>query len=100
MSLKVLYTNCYYDGFLKDFYQRHPVAAKKTFVHQRQMLYDQLVLTSDFYPRNLARLGCQVESLILNCQSLQTQWAKENGICESYLIDMTLGKVPLLRSQF
>jgi hypothetical protein len=41
---------------------------------------DKCFGTADFYSRNLHLLGHEATEVIANCEPLQRQWAKENGI--------------------
>ena len=77
-SLRILIVDTYYPGFLAEFYAARPDAAQAPYRTQWRALMDAGFGTSDFYSRNLARLGHHAEEVVVNCVPLQRQWAREH----------------------
>lgn len=80
MKYSLLFIDSYYPKFLKGVYKNHSQLSNKKYSQQLSFLLDQNFGTSDFYSKNLKKLGHQAEDIIANNKQLQFQWAKENGI--------------------
>ena len=78
--MKVLIIDTYYPAFLESFYAHHPDLAGYPFEQQWRLLMDQCFGTADFYSANLTKLGHEATEVVANCEPLQLQWAKEQGI--------------------
>jgi len=75
-----LFLNTYYPGFLTHHYGRHPELDAASYDIQHRSLQSSCFGDSDFYSTGLKQAGWQASELILNCEPLQRQWAKEQGI--------------------
>lgn len=78
--MRFLIADTYYPTFLYDFYATRPELASQSYQEQRQALMDECFGTSNFYSTHLRELGHDAEEVIPNCEPLQRQWAKENGV--------------------
>lgn len=78
--MKLLIVDTYYHSFLSKFYAQHPGLAQAPYSEQWRALMDQCFGTSDFYSSNLNALGHEAVEIVANCEPLQCQWAKENGL--------------------
>jgi hypothetical protein len=78
--MKFLIVDTYYPDFLRTFYARHPDLPRHPYAEQWRLLMDQCFGTADFYSDNLRRLGYEAAEVVANCELLQHQWAKEQGV--------------------
>lgn len=78
--MKLLIIDSYYPAFLHSFYAAHSDLAYRPYNEQWRTLMDQCFGTADFYSANLIALGHEATEVIANCEPLQQQWAKENGV--------------------
>lgn len=78
--MKILLIDTYYPAFLSDFWKNNSKLEKANYKIQLKALLNQYFGTSDFYSKNLIKLGYQAEDVIANDEILQRQWAKENGL--------------------
>jgi ubiquinone/menaquinone biosynthesis C-methylase UbiE len=74
-----LFLNHYYQGFLDTIYRKVPTLKSKSYDQQKHLLQAQLFSDSDFYSNGLNRAGWNADDLIVNCQPLQQQWAREHS---------------------
>lgn len=100
--MRFLVIDTYYTAFLNSFYARQPELTCRTYTEQWQMLMNQCFGTADFYSKNLKRLDQEATEVIANCELLQRQWAKENGIKlvkakHRWTVRMRRGFIPWLR---
>lgn len=77
--MKVLIVDTCYPKFLADHYRGQQIAGLP-YAEQRSSLLAACFGTSDFYSRELTKLGCEAEEIIANCAPLQLQWAREQGL--------------------
>src|SRR4051812_43357425 len=78
--MKFIILDIYYQAYLNALYKSQPSVFKGTYQEQRQNIMDQCFGTADYYSANLKLLGHQAEEIIINCEPLQEQWARENGV--------------------
>jgi len=78
--MKFLIIDTYNKNFLEDFYQRYPEAIDMSYAEHKKLLISQLFGTSDFYSKNLKKIGYEAEDIIFNDPYLQIKWAKENNL--------------------
>jgi hypothetical protein len=78
--MKFIILDHYYDIFLRTFYNDKKGSSSGSYDFQLDQLMDQCFGTADFYSRNLRLLGHEAEDIVINCEPLQKQWAKEHGL--------------------
>lgn len=79
--MKILIIDTYYERFLKRFYEQQKENIENLNYNElRQLLFNQLFGTSNFYSKNLKKIGVEAEEIIFNDVILQTKWAKENNL--------------------
>lgn len=78
--MQVMTVDTFYATFLRDFYTQHSNLAHRPYTEQWRTLMDQCFGTADFYSFNLKQLGHEATEVVANCEPLQRQWAKEQGI--------------------
>jgi hypothetical protein len=82
--MKILIVDTYYPAVLDACYRAAPELSTGGYQNQLDALLDQCFGTSDFYSRHLNALGCEARDVIVNCEPLQSTWAKEAGLrCSS-----------------
>jgi hypothetical protein len=95
---KFLIIDTYYPKFLASLDSKFSELAKKSYVDLRELIMDQCFGTSDFYSKNLKKLGCDAEEIIPNNSILQRRWAIEHGMkLEKYFPTKITNKIPFLR---
>lgn len=80
MDLRFLILDTYYPAFLRSFYAQNPDSAHRPYSEQWRALMEQCFGTADFYSANLKKLGHEAYEVVANCEPLQCQWARENGV--------------------
>ena len=78
-KLRVLVVDTYYPAFLADHYEARPGLEERSYVEQRNALLARRFGTSDVYSHELRKLGHESAEVIVNCEPLQTTWARERG---------------------
>ncbi len=78
--MKLLIIDTFYPAFLHSFYAEHPDLAHRAYSEQWRTLMDQCFGTADFYSFNLKQLGHEATEIVANCEPLQRQWAREQGL--------------------
>lgn len=80
MSYCFVKVTTYYQEYLKNFYARYPFSKQQSYQEQ----YDQLMADafgwSDFFSKNLRKLGVEAYEIVANPESLQKAWASEHGL--------------------
>jgi len=92
--MRILIIDTYYPAFLDSFYTRHVGLGNGPYAEQHQALMDECFGTSDFYSSNLIALGHEAAEIVANCEPLQRQWAKENGLAFEKWILGKRGVIP------
>jgi len=78
--MRILIVDIYYRPFLHWCYGQHPGLEHQLYSEQLHFLLSQCFGTADFYSFNLMKLGHEAKEIIANCEPLQRQWARENGL--------------------
>ena len=94
--MKFFIINDDYDAFIKDEYNANPNLKFKKFEDQLTHRYNTLFGVSDFYSKNLIKLGHDAVDIITNNIYMQKKWAKENDI-HIPKINTLLSSLPILR---
>lgn len=97
--MKILIIDTYYRAFLESIYKENAAYAWKPYEEQWRSLMNQCFGVADFYSTNLRKLGHEATEVVANCEPLQRQWAKENGIKlietkPSWTVRMRRGFIP------
>ncbi len=78
--MRFLILDTYYPTFLNSFYKKNPNLKNYPYTEQWRILMEQSCATANFYSSNLKKLGYEATEIIGNCEPIQKQWAKEQGI--------------------
>src|SRR6266498_944383 len=78
--MRILVVDSYYPAFLNSFYAQNPDLSQRGYDEQWRFLMDQCFGTADFYSTNLIALGHEATEIVGNCEPLQRQWAREQGV--------------------
>ena len=78
--MRLLKIGVYYSNYLEQFYARRPGLADAPHDAQHAALIDDCFGSSDFWTRELSRLGYETRDLIINAEPLQKAWAAERGL--------------------
>ena len=78
--MRFLIADTYYPAFLDDFYAAHPALRTQPYQAQWRALMEQCFGTADFYSTHLQALGHEAAEVVANCEPMQRQWARENGL--------------------
>src|SRR6266566_3016974 len=93
--MRVLIVDTYYSAFLSTLYAQHPDLALQPYSEQWRALMDQCFGTADFYSSNLIALGHEATEVVVNCEPLQRQWARENGVkLSGWVLGRRAGMIP------
>jgi len=76
--MKFLIVDTYYPAFIHHHYTSHPGLENQPYAEQWRVMMDQCFGTADFYSFNLNIHGCEAEEVVVNCDALQRQWAREH----------------------
>lgn len=79
-DMKILIVDTYYPEFLKNIYQNEPGYRTKPYAEQKTWLEHFLFGTSNFYSKNLEKIGIDAEEMIADNAYLQEQWGKEHTV--------------------
>lgn len=91
-----LFINTYYDGFLIDFYRKHPELLGAPYREQQGLLEAHCFGDSDFYSAGLIQAGWSSDDLVINAEPLQQAWMRENG-CDASGFDLVVEQVKRAR---
>ncbi|HEX7318045.1 MAG TPA: glycosyltransferase [Pyrinomonadaceae bacterium] len=94
--MRLLKIGVYYTTYLEQFYARRPGLAAETYAAQHEALIDDCFGSSDFWTRELSRLGYETRDLIINAEHLQRAWAVEHGLAfdeKNWLFGITEAQV-------
>ncbi|HEV7892351.1 MAG TPA: hypothetical protein VGP08_17015, partial [Pyrinomonadaceae bacterium] len=78
--MRLLKIGVYYKTYLEQFYARRPGLAASPYAAQHAALIDDCFGSSDFWTRELSRLGYETCDLVINAEPLQRAWAAERGL--------------------
>ncbi len=95
--MKILIVDIYYSDFLNSFYKKYSEIKRDSYNNHKDKILAECFGTSDFYSKNLKKVGVDAEDIISNAEILQKKWAKENKIKykKNYF-----SKIPKLRNWF
>ncbi len=79
MSYRVVKVTSFYRDFLRDYDLKHPKVAGGTYDEQYASLMAQGYGWSDYYARELRKMGVDAFEIISNAGPLQQAWAREHG---------------------
>jgi hypothetical protein len=80
MSPSFLLVTSFYPQFVNRLYEREPGLAEQAYAAQLDRLLTSGFSAVDAYRNGLARLGCDVDVVIVDADRLQRQWAREHGL--------------------
>ncbi len=93
--MRVLIVDTYYSAFLSTIYAHGPDLVRQPYSEQWRSLMDQCFGTADFYSTNLIALGHEATEVVVNCEPLQRQWARENGVkVDGWVLGRRAGVIP------
>lgn len=78
--MRLLKIGVYYKTYLEQFYARRPGLAADTYAEQHAALIGDCFGSSDFWTRELSKLGYETCDLVINAEPLQRAWAAERGL--------------------
>src|SRR6201986_2042304 len=78
--MRLLKIGVYYKTYLEHFYARRPGLASDTYAEQHAALIGDCFGSSDFWTRELSKLGYETCDLVINAEPLQKVWASERGL--------------------
>lgn len=94
--MRLLKIGVYYQTYLEQFYARRPGLAALPYAAQHAALIDDCFGSSDFWTRELSRLGYETRDLVINAEPLQRAWAAEHGLAcdaDGWLFEITAAQV-------
>jgi spore maturation protein CgeB len=80
IRIRVLIIDTYYPAFLGRHYAECPHLTEAPYELQWRALMDRFFGTSDSYSHFLMELGHEAQEVVVNCEPLQTAWAREHGL--------------------
>lgn len=78
--MRLLKIGVYYKTYLEQFYARRPGLAAASYAEQHAALIGDCFGSSDFWTRELSKLGYEARDLVVNAEHLQRAWAAERGL--------------------
>ena len=78
--MKILFVDTYYEKFLKSFYKKNSNLKNNEYEKQLNHLLRSNFGTSDSYSYYFKKNNWEAKDLIVNCISIQKEWAKNNNI--------------------
>ncbi len=78
--MRFLIVDTYYRKFLEEFYQKFPEVFELNYDEHKNLLFSRFFGTSNFYSKNLKKIGHEAEETIFNDPILQLKWAKEHNL--------------------
>ncbi len=94
--MRLLKIGVYYKTYLEQFYARRPGLDAEPYAAQHAALIDDCFGSSDFWTRELSRLGYETRDLVINAEPLQRAWASEHGLTfdeDGWLFEITAAQV-------
>jgi len=82
LAYSFLIIDTYYPRFLEKFYSSYN--QNSSYDEHWRAVMDKLFGTSDFYSKNLKKLGCEAREVVFNDIVLQQKWMKEHGLDAGY----------------
>lgn len=90
----------YHPGYLRDFYAERPQLEEESYQNQLEVLLEDYFGSSNFWTRELSRLGYQTCDTVSNSVGLQRRWASEHGRrwnSDDWLFDTTFAQIAEFR---
>ena len=78
--MRVLIVDTCYPAFLASHYRANRGLERRTYDEQWRALMDTFFGTADSYSHHLRELGHEAHEVVVNAESLQRAWARENGM--------------------
>lgn len=78
--MRFLIIDTYYPNFFAHLYRKHPGLENQPYEVQKSAIMASALGTADFFSVNLQKLGHEAQEVIFNCEPLQRQWVRENGL--------------------
>ena len=78
--MRILIFDTNYPAFMAEFWENHAELSEQSYDTAWRVLMDQCFGTADYYSHNLKVLGHEATEVIANDFTLQSLWARENGI--------------------
>jgi spore maturation protein CgeB len=91
--MKLLRITTDYPDYLKQFYRQRPYLKDQSYAEQKKALEYDAFFWEGYWTVKFSKLGYNVQEIIWNCKTLQTQWAKEHlprSECYIYSLDEIL----------
>jgi len=79
MNYRFVKITSFYREYLDYYYDKYPEIKNKSYQEQFQHLMEQDFAWSNYYQKNLNKLGVEFYEIICNARYLQEAWANENG---------------------
>ena len=80
MSYRFVKVSTFYKDYLRDYYKRNPWIIKQNYAEQYAHLMSDMFGWSDYFQRNLEKIGIEAYEIISNAFPLQKAWARSNNI--------------------
>lgn len=78
--MKILILDTNYPAFMAEFWATHPELNGQSYAQNWRALMDECFGTADYYSHNLAKVGVDATEVIANDFTMQSLWARENGV--------------------
>ena len=85
--MKIIRITSVYPDYLKQFYTEYSEIKTKSYLEHKAALDYDAFGWADFWESALTKIGYEVVEIIANAEMLQRQWALENGITVSTMIE-------------
>ena len=94
---KILFLNIYYQSFLDQHYRDNPHLRDASYEEQLSSIQATMHGDSDLYSHAMNQIGWKAKDLVINCNGLQNQWAKENSIPLENSEELLIEQIRILR---
>ncbi len=78
-GLSCVFVKIYYPGFINSHYQNKPHLSSQDYATQLSELETAAFYDGDFHANALRALGWKADNLVINCEPLQSAWAREHA---------------------
>src|ERR1041385_4938155 len=78
--MKIVFFTSYYFQYLSFFYKKNNNFFKSSYNDQMKSIISDYFGVVGSYFNYANKLGAEAHLIIVNCEPMQKQWAKENGI--------------------
>ena len=76
-KLNCLFIDTYYDGFIRNFYDKQPNLHTDSYENQINSVHVECFGDSNFYSEGLRCQNWQSDNIIYNCQQIQSAWVRK-----------------------